>query len=185
MNLSLLQRKTLRSKKCNNLSKKDDALMPGLESGVSVSKVQKLKDGLLKDHFNDEIKEINGLRQKPKLFKMIKSLTSKVSSLAESQKEIEKKLNEMTSSNEILGVKNESMISEVHKKTDYNKKLESLLLFIIEIFVQKNPRFNMKGQGNFDKQILFQLRSLKEAYQEWSLRAIISVVKHLRIKSFH
>lgn len=66
------------------------------------------------------------------------NLIKKVEEISKSYEECEKKIQFLTFKNEEITLQNNSIIQEIYKKNDYSKKLESLLFFIIEMFLPKN-----------------------------------------------
>jgi vacuolar-type H+-ATPase subunit I/STV1 len=66
------------------------------------------------------------------------TLIKKVEEISKSYEECEKKIQLLTLKNEEITNQNQSIIQEIYKKNDYSKKLETLLFFIIEMFLPKN-----------------------------------------------
>jgi len=68
----------------------------------------------------------------------VNNLMKKVEEISKSYEECEKKIQCLTVKNEEITSQNQSILQEIYNKNAYSKKLESLLSFIIEMFLPKN-----------------------------------------------
>jgi hypothetical protein len=74
---------------------------------------------------------------KNKMEKILTYLVKNLNETNERQKMLEKKVESLTLQNEGFIIQNQQIIQEVINKNDYTKKLETLLLFILEVIVPK------------------------------------------------
>ena len=81
-------------------------------------------------------------------------LMKKVEEISKSYEECEKKIHLLTQKNEEITNQNQSIIHEIYKKNDYSKKLETLLFFIIEMFLPKNTLSNIINSSDEAKKYI-------------------------------
>jgi hypothetical protein len=74
---------------------------------------------------------------KNQMEKMLASLVKNLNDTNEKQKILEKKVESLSLQNEGFIIQNQQIIQEVINKNDYTKKLETLLLFIIDVIMPK------------------------------------------------
>jgi hypothetical protein len=76
---------------------------------------------------------------KTQMEKILSYLVKNLNETTERQKMLEKKVEGLTLQNESFILQNQQIIQEVINKNDYTKKLETLLFFILEVIVPKQP----------------------------------------------
>ena len=77
-------------------------------------------------------------------------LIKQVNENREKQNSLLKKVEDLNKQNNIFIIQNESMLNEINKKTQYTRKLEAVILFILEILMNKRPDIN-NVDGNLNK----------------------------------
>jgi hypothetical protein len=85
---------------------------------------------------------------KNKMEKFMVQLMKSLGETNEKQKALEKKVETLTSQNDSFLRQNQQIIQEVINKNDYTKKLETLLLFILEVIVPKQPNYKPNVTSN-------------------------------------
>ena len=60
----------------------------------------------------------------------------------EIQKQLEIKIERLTKQNEEFIIQNQQMLKEIISKNDYNKKLEAVICFILEMIMSKSKMKN-------------------------------------------
>ena len=105
------------------------------------------------DNFLDElINELNTNKKvtKQSLEENLNDLIKQVNENREKQNSLLKKVEDLNKQNNIFIIQNESMLNEINKKTQYTRKLEAVILFILEILMNKRPDIN-NVDGNLNK----------------------------------
>jgi hypothetical protein len=89
------------------------------------------------DFYRGEIKSKKF--SKTDMEKLLSYLMKNLTDTNERQKNLEKKVESLTIQNEGFIIQNQQIIQEVINKNDYTKKLETLLFFILEVILPKQP----------------------------------------------
>ena len=90
---------------------------------------------------NNEIKEDKKITKK-NLQNLLTYLAQSVDENTEMQKQLEIKIERLTKQNEEFIIQNQQMLKEIISKNDYNKKLEAVICFILEMIMSKSKMKN-------------------------------------------
>lgn len=91
-------------------------------------------DVLIENNLNNKTGKKNN---KKTLAKTLNALIEKAKRNEKKQNEIESKINILNNANNNLLSENKVILQEISNKTEYNKKLESIVLFVIELLFKK------------------------------------------------
>ena len=95
----------------------------------------------INNYNNNEIKEDKKITKK-NLQNLLAYLTQSVDQNTEMQKQLEIKIERLTKQNEEFIIQNQQMLKEIISKNDYNKKLEAVICFILEMIMSKSKMKN-------------------------------------------
>ena len=112
---------------------------------------KKLNDELLNNNYKIDNAQINP-NQNIKITKnilqnLLSSLTHTIDNDIEKEKLLESKIETLTKQNEELMSQNQKILEEIISKKEYNKKLETVICFILEIL---KPKSNTKFKNNMN-----------------------------------
>ena len=107
---------------------------------------KKLNDELLNNNYKMENTQINPNQNikitKNNLQNLLTSLTHTIDNDIEKEKLLESKIETLTKQNEEFMSQNQKILQEIITKKEYNKKLETVICFILEFLkLKSNPKF--------------------------------------------
>jgi hypothetical protein len=91
--------------------------------------------------FNNELKDDKKITKK-NLQNLLSYLMQSINENTETQKNLEVKIARLTRQNEEFMNQNKKMLEEIISKNDYNKKLEAVICFILEMIMSKSKMKN-------------------------------------------
>ena len=91
--------------------------------------------------FNNELKDDKKITKK-NLQNLLSYLMQSINENTETQKNLEVKIARLTKQNEEFMNQNKKMLEEIISKNDYNKKLEAVICFILEMIMSKSKMKN-------------------------------------------
>ncbi len=92
-------------------------------------------------YINNEMKDDKKITKK-NLHNLLSYLTQSINENTETQKTLEVKIARLTKQNEEFMNQNKKMLEEIISKNDYNKKLEAVICFILEMIMSKSKMKN-------------------------------------------
>jgi hypothetical protein len=112
---------------------------------------KKLNDELLNNNYKMENPQINPDKKlkitKSNLQNLLTSLTHTIDNDIEKEKILESKIEILTKQNEEFMSQNQKILQEIITKKEYNKKLETVICFILEFL---KPKSNTKFKNNMN-----------------------------------
>ena len=112
---------------------------------------KKLNDELLNNNYKMNNNQINPNQNikitKNNLQNLLTSLTHTIDNDIEKEKLLESKIETLTKQNEELMSQNQKILEEIISKKEYNKKLETVICFILEFL---KPKSNTKFKNNMN-----------------------------------
>ena len=98
-------------------------------------------------YINNEMKDDKKITKK-NLHNLLSYLMQSISENTETQKTLEVKIARLTKQNEEFMNQNKKMLEEIISKNDYNKKLEAVICFILEMIMSKSKMKNNQELKN-------------------------------------
>ena len=119
--------------------------------------VKEILNTKIQDNYLDDlINELNTNKKvtKQSLEENLNTLIKQVNENKEKQNSLLKKVDNLNKQNKNFIEQNELMLNEINKKTQYTRKLEAVILFILEILMNKRTDINKSDNNinNFDFQ---------------------------------
>lgn len=143
----------------NNIDINNDINFEKYDKKENVNSINNVNNEIVMDVLNNNDKKIT----KKNLENSLNYLTNSIAINTQMEKELEIKIEKLSKQNEEFIMQNQKMLEEIVSKNNYNKKLEAVICFILEMIMSKpkiknnselknillsNPQNNTKIEGN-------------------------------------